>query len=266
MKNKLLITYAIAMTVAVIVLSIIMTVSSRQTDNEQKAMVVNSTIEPTAEITIEPESPPTPLVTSIQETATPKPRPTPKPTPYVPTEEELAFKESIIKEGKTYTLELSEWDLIDIFCNKMGFNEYLKRIVEIEEEGIYYFPGPNNVEPYINNYIYGIYKDTGDIVVYGVGCAEPEIIGNIFYNETVGDPFRLPEDDELIEIFIERIMKDYYNSDEMEVVISRTLIGDLVFDVLSKQDGSIIKEYYVDYGLWDVYDCFDSTFHEKLFD
>ncbi len=247
MKNKILTTYAIAMTVAVIVLSIFLVVKVDTSGTQQDMTMQNETAVPTEMVTTSALTP------TKTPSATPAPSiettPNPTRTPYEPTEEEIAFKNMIIAEGETITLEISEWDMIDIFCNKMGWDEYLYRIYE-SDSGEYVLYHNRNRFPAANHATINIDPKTGDMY-YSVG---PGPMGNIFTMDNIDEPLRLPKGEDLIDLLVEKIIVDLPKGAEFS--IDYTGSGDLMILYFENIDGEkkFIRTYYIDECTGDVYD------------
>ncbi len=258
MKRKLMLIYIGITTIAVIALSVLLVNTNNENKNLEMSLdsitpeitQVIITPEPTQELTHKPTFTPT---------STEPPAPTR--TPYEQTEEDIAFKESVIAEGKIITLEISEWNMIDIFCNKMGWDEYTHRFSVIDEDGIYYLEQVKG-EILGNQIMFGIDSKTGDIVFEENGITS---WWNIFYKEVEDEPLRYT-DEQYIEIFIIRILKDDYSSDEVEVYLDYTAMGDMYFYTKSKVDGSSLKDYWVDWGTWEIWDEDYDIFYGTLFD
>ncbi len=173
----------------------------------------------------------------------------PQPTPvYEPTEEDLAFKQQIISEGKTLAFDMTEWELIDIMCNKLGRDEYLYRLINFEEypDELYLIwtrnvPEGLNVIPIILNTINGdlFYRDEAN---------KEYIVGNIFTSEDKEEPFRLSDYNQkwLIEQFAKNILHGNL-SDDVKVQVAYDGAYDMYFTTFKIVDGK--KEYIEDYFL-----------------
>ncbi len=197
------------------------------------------TKEPTPIITATPEATPTPTEPSEKISlydALPQPTPV-----YEPTKEDLAFKQQVISEGKTLAFDMTEWELIDIMCNKLGIDEYLYRLKRSDNYQNELYLWWTRDEPEGTHYtIYILDAENGDLF-YRDEVLKEYIVGNIFTSEDKEEPFRLSEYNKewLIEQFINKI----YNGElprgvEVEVGYSRFSYS-LEFTTCKVVDGEI---------------------------
>ncbi len=273
--------YTVVATVAVIVLSIFLVASNN--DNKTLEMSLQNiapeittvviTPEPTEYQTAEtkeelaPSSTPNPVAT-IYPTIAPDEDYAPRPTPteYIPTDEDIAFKNMIIEEGRTFKLEivLSEWDLINILCNKLRKDEYFYRLQEFDDEpGKYFLIKSREIFEAANTIVHGIDLQSGNIFYEEMDIV---YIGNILTMGNIGEPFRTPEDEELIDNFVKRILKLEKAPDDIDIFVMYTQSGFMYIETINKTDPSIWVEYWVDRGTWEVWDEDYDVFYGTLFD
>lgn len=184
----------------------------------------------------------------------------PQPTPvYVPTEEDLAFKQQVISEGKIVAFDMSEWDLIDLMCNKLGLDEYLYRLLSYENHPNELYLRWTRAEPEGLHYtIYVLDTQNGDIF-YRDEENKEYIISNIFTSEEKAEPFRLSEynKDWLISQFIKNILQDELPHD-VKVKVGYDGMHDMYFTTYKIDDGEIdyLEDYWVTEETGEVYSDF----------